>query len=54
VVDQLLAERGAPPRVVGVFTDAGEAALPEWGADGWDSRGEIGVASWGQGRLIRT
>jgi hypothetical protein len=44
-----------PPRVVGVFPDEGDAALPERGADGWDSRGEIVIASWGiHDRLSRT
>jgi hypothetical protein len=36
-----------PPRVVAVSPDEGDAALPEWGADGWESRGEIAIASWG-------
>jgi hypothetical protein len=38
---------GEPPRVVQVFTDEGDAALLEWGADGWESRGQIGISWWG-------
>jgi hypothetical protein len=46
-IDQLLAEVREPPRVAGVFTDVVDAALLEWGADAWESRGAIGIALWG-------
>jgi hypothetical protein len=33
-----------PPRVVGVPTSVGDAALLEWGVDASGSWGEIGIA----------
>jgi hypothetical protein len=42
-IDQLLTEVRQPPRVVGVFTSVGDAALLRWSTEAWEGRDPIGI-----------